>query len=529
MNKAREVAAIKIIKQIFESTQVHDVPQATALLSKLENKFKGTANYKIHSPGCYIEVGDIANDTKLVQKGIDLANRALSALEKADKSRGLLEFNRGNGFYSLYKIARSAGTVIDYYNYLPLQNAKLAYSNALATPNAPDKIRIQTIVNLANIYDTLGRTVEAIKLYERALQIDSSFAMAKANLGEALYFFAAICGKYRAATMIQSYQLIKEALENTEQLEHIGGREAVLTFQRELTRIGAHFKNKSVLKRNMRHPTLNMRDISKYEREYVRFCFSNKMFLNFHIHMSEVLCKAAVTDDLSISLVEKVGGGSRFFFYCKYINQMKEDYATARFLLFQSIYRRPFLNRISKITRYIDTLDYVGNNLYIGMLKAAFNRAYSILDKIAVFLDVYLNLETKGKIYFTTIWATKKEQEWIVREEIRNLNNPSLLGIYDVNHDFRSPLYSDIIKIRNAAEHDRLSVVEFGLASTKNENESELVISKAKLQDRTIDLMLIAKSCISNLVNFVNIEENKKIPLKGITLPMTYYEQEQSL
>jgi len=527
MNKAKEIAAIKVIEGIFSATKVNNVSRTMSLLGELEGKFNKTINYFVNGPGCYIEAGDITNDVKLVQRGIHLANLSKSNSEISHKSYGLIEYNLGNGFYCLYKIARRTGTPIDYYNCPDLQNAKLAYSGALNSQEIPHGIRIQAVVNLANVFDTLGRTVEAIKLYEKALQLDRSFAMAKANLGKALHFFAAICGKYRTATLIQAYQLIDEALQDSKQLLYIGGHNAVSVFQRERDRISAYFQNKSQLKHKLKHSTLSLKRLSNYEKDYIQFCFSNKLFLNFHVHMSEVLCRAAVSDDLSISLVENVKAESHFFYYCKYINQMKEDYATARFLLFQSTYRKPFLNRISKITHYVDTLDYSSNNLYMGMLKAAFNRAYSILDKIAVFLDAYLNLGTRGKIYFSSIWAVQKGRDWTARDEIRELNNPCLLGLYDVNHDFRSSLYHDIPKIRNAAEHDRLSVVSFGPLKEENSKNNELVMTEDTLQERTIELMQIVKSCISNLVNFVNIEENKKIPQEGITMPITYFDQEQ--
>jgi len=529
MNKKLERGAIRLIEKIMRATEVNNSGQARGLLTQLEKQYKDTVNYKINGPGCYINTGDITNDMNLVRQGINLGVPTLNALPNEDVYRGLLQFNIGNGFYAEYKIDRRFQNRIDYYQYEPLQKAKWFYRRAIESQNISDNLRKQASVNLANVYDTLGRTVEAIHLYEKVLQSDQSFVMAKANLGKALYFFSSICREYQGATMLQAYQLISDALQDAEQVAKIGGSQAISVFERELEKIGSHFPDKSILSTRLAHPSLNTSRMTQFEQAYLNFCSRNKLFLNFHIHMIDVTCKASVSDNINITLVENPKAKSRFTYYSKYINQIKEDFATARYLLFHSVYPRPYLNRISRLTHYVDTLDYVDNNLYLGMLKTAFNRAYSILDKIGVFLDAYLALKTKRRIYFTTIWADKHKSQWLPKDKITSCKNVCLLGLYDVNCDFRTGEYDEITRIRNASTHDRLSVVDSFFEGLRSQESHELVVSVDKLRKKTILLMLIVKTCISNLVNFVNIEEKRKLPKGALTFPMLYFSQKQDL
>jgi hypothetical protein len=523
MNMAREKQAQRLISDIMIATGDNDSRRAVALMTRLETDFSDTLSFIVNGAGCLIETGDISDDIGMVRRGRTLGERARTDSRVPKEHQGVLHFNVGNGYYAEFEADHRSREDIDYYVYKPLQCAKQHYRHALASGSLSEHIEKQASVNPANVYDSVGRGVEAIHLYEEVLRHDNSFAMAKANLGYALYCFSGICGEYRGATLTQAYHLIADALKDQQQIQQVGGSGAVSYFQGQLERIAGLFPDRSVLSHHFDHPVMDVHRLSRFEQAYYQFCFQNKLFLNFHIHMSDALCRAAVLDNIMISLVESPRAQRCFFDLCKYVNQMKEDYAAARYLLFQSTQRRPYVDRISRLTTYVDTLDFVNNNLYIGLQKAAFDRAYSVLDKIGMFLDAYLELKTMGRTYFPTIWAQKRDGEWVVNDRIKERKHLALLGLFDVNRDFRSGEYADIVNMRNALMHDRLCIVE------PPGKTGELSISAEDFTKRTISLMRVVKSCVSNLINFVNSEEQKKTTKGGVVLPMFYFNQDQGL
>ncbi|NMC64333.1 MAG: hypothetical protein GYA55_14305 [SAR324 cluster bacterium] len=230
------------------------------------------------------------------------------------------------------------------------------------------------------------------------------------------------------------------------------------------------------------------------------------MFLNFHIHDGH--CEAAIEDPVFIRLITKLDDNDTFYYFAKQLNQIKEDYAVARLNLVQSQYKQKAFDNISKRTSYVYALDYSQFNLYIGLLKSAFKDAFNILDKIAVFINDYYNLELKeNNIYFVTasIW----EDKGAIRKEILNSENISLYALYDIYRDFKSNRCQKIKQIRNALTHRRLIVFDSLITSIDDDADKHNIDSDTLLQE-TVNLMRLTKAAIIYLINFVNTEEEKK-------------------
>ena len=230
--------------------------------------------------------------------------------------------------------------------------------------------------------------------------------------------------------------------------------------------------------------------------------------MNFHIHEEE--CEASIVDPIFIRMITPTHDNQTFYNLAKHINQIKEDYIVARLLLAQSQFKREDLNRISKRTTFVNTLDYSMFNIYIGLLKSAFKEAYNILDKIYRFIKEYYKLDVGGNIYFTTIWQYKNDKnERKIRPEIINSKNVSLYALYDIFLDFKSGYYKRIQRIRNASVHERLVIYDSGLTNWDNK-EDKYNIGHETMLSQTIKLLQLVKSSIIYLINFVQLEEDKK-------------------
>ena len=153
--------------------------------------------------------------------------------------------------------------------------------------------------------------------------------------------------------------------------------------------------------------------------------------------------------------------------------------------------------------------------MYFGLLKSAFKEAYNILDKIAVFINDYYKLGlTEDKIYFTSIWQNDKK----IRDKILKSKNISLYALYDICQDFKSDHYKNIQNIRNALVHRKLVIFDSVLTDWDKKDDKHNIGYDTMLSE-TINLLRLTKSAIIYLINFVNIEENKKRS-NGLIAPM---------
>lgn len=135
---------------------------------------------------------------------------------------------------------------------------------------------------------------------------------------------------------------------------------------------------------------------SKIERTYRQWCLDKRLFLCPLNDLGPHLI--AATDDLTLPGItedfnERPGDYSPppiigFF------SQMKQEYASARYMLFEGISstRVHFSDRDVTLT---DTLDYPLYSNASERVRTAFRLAYSLLDKIAFLVDRYWKL---GKV-----------------------------------------------------------------------------------------------------------------------------------
>jgi tetratricopeptide (TPR) repeat protein len=468
-----------------------DYQKALNCLRVLEAKNYNNKSIKFNMASLLIDIGFGLKNSKIVREGIDKGEKLLKDPSCKDLKANLY-YNCANGYMSIYQIEydKKRGEAIKELN------------------NFDFKLRNQLWTNYGNCLDSLGRGIEALYAYEEALKIDSNFSMALGNKAKAMRFFADISGIYRVAVYIKSYQMLKSILENEDLIE-FGGIAAKRSFENEIKQIEKKFKDKSLLSKNLEHPQYDLTHATSFETFYIEFCSKHKLFLNFHIH--EDKCEASIVDPIFISLITSVDDNKTFYDLAKYINQIKEDYATARLLLVQSQFKRVDFNNISKRTTFVDTLDYSIFNIYLGLLKSAFKDAYNILDKIAQFINEYYGLGIKDDIYFKKIWQYEVSKKvWKIRPKIINSKNISLYSLYDIFLDFKSGYYGKIREIRNALTHERLVIYDSSILTKWDNKNDKYNIGYDTMLSQTIKILQLIKSSIIYLINFVQLEENKK-------------------
>ena len=170
-------------------------------------------------------------------------------------------------------------------------------------------------------------------------------------------------------------------------------------------------------------------------------------------------------------------------------------------------------------TRKLAYSAMIGNgDISTELLKMTYKNFYSILDKISVFLQAYLEIPIKvHQADFATIWTDKKGK---LREVFEgNSQNLSLLALYNVKLDvYGSDAINyvvdeqtkDLKRIRNYIEHKVIIIRE----GEMNYDDYRLQISREELTINTVRLAQLVRCSIIYLCNFVMHSEYDKTLLR---------------
>lgn len=155
-----------------------------------------------------------------------------------------------------------------------------------------------------------------------------------------------------------------------------------------------------------------------------------------------------------------------------------------------------------------------GGEVNVELLKMTYKNFYSVLDKIAIFLQAYLNIPVKvHQVDFAKIWNDKKNG--IRPEFMAHPHNLSLLALYNIKLDvYGSESFNYVIdeqtkdfqRIRNFIEH-KVIVVRDG---DMTYDDYQLQISKDELTINTVRLAQLVRCAIIYLCNFVMHAEYDK-------------------
>jgi len=478
--------------------------------------------------GLLIDIGFGLQKQRIIKQGLK-TGKILLKDESCKRNFPTISFNMANGFYSLFILeSKSSYIPLKPYDNQNLQNSKKYFRIAINSIDTLDFLtKIKTLTNYANLLDTLYRGIEAMNAYDKCLALKPGFPMALGNKAMQLMNFARISGEYQAAIFITAYQMLTKAIEQKSLIEY-GGLGAKKTFKTVMENIEKQFEDKSVLSKPISHSILNFSDVPKFEESYFEFCIKENLFLNFHIH--EPRCEAALKDSVFISLIVSQGDEENARNLFNFINHLKEDYAVARMTLFLTKYKNKSFDDISLKTKYVNTCDYLGFNLYLGLIKNSFKQSFDILDKIANFINLYSGLgldENKVKFYATTNEGCIWKEDGQIRSEFIDMDNKGFFALYDIFLDFISQEYLEFIQIRNAITHRKLLVFHSNLENTKF-NADTCEIGLLILEKTTIELLYLIRAAIIYLINFVEIEERRKAGNRK-DIPPLYFNSDQFL
>lgn len=474
----------------------------------------------------FIDGGTAIGRSGIVREGTRITEELLS-LEQTEHryARYSLLYNAANGHSSIYMLRRKRRKKIVPPNDENLRAAKFYYREALKDLEAMEgKFASQILVNYGNCLSQFGRHIEATMCYRQALDVEPENGMAAGNLAQELEYVAQIMGIYRHEYMALAYDLLLKAFSSEMHLDY-GSLAAQMSFQATLTRL-ENFMDSHQEAIPPPKP-YELSPIDKLKEDYVQFCFDRGLFLNAWVGDEKLV--PAITDEISFGpIVTHVEDQSKVPELLRILNEIKESFATARYLFFLSQKESRLRNEISEMTYYFDSQDaFAINGLYTGLCKTAYSRAFDVLDKVARIINVYFGIG-KGEDSYWSMLAEKQslgEDHKIrfgARPAIRDADNYGMYALADLCIDYYESSHFDLKAIdtrRNKITHDYL-LVRLHPADVEDQDNHE--VSLDGLSAQTGEVLELVKHAIMYLVTAVNLAEIKEEP-KGKVAEVQYF------
>ena len=440
-----------------------------------------------------IDLGNVLNDEKLIEEGKSLLEKDYIEITKDNRMASLANYNLANAYLGLMEFQAKKNEFTYFLKKDNLDLAKFYFRKALVTEVRPPQ-RAQILVNIGNCFDYIGRVVEALECYDEALTLRPNFGMALGNKGKALFYYADLCGEHQGTFIIEAYAALKAATESVTP-------EAAVSFSNTAKFIEQIGKDLP-LSNPPQLPGYNIKTRSKMESFLIDFCVDNQLYLNICNFCKK--CDATIGDRITIKSMTVPANDYSYLTLSSYLNEIKQDYVTARSLIVLSSYEKLNIDFFDRHTRIADTFDSDIINIRVQLMKTAFKTFYDILDKISFFINDYLKLGIKeDQINFSTIWYTSKDRKEI-KETIKKTGNPSLNALYNIHKDLDYGTYRTLKDTRNGLTH------RFVKIKTETDIESDRIMSEETLKKQTINLAKVVRNSIIYLLQFINVEEMKK-------------------
>lgn len=391
----------------------------------------------------------------------------------------------------------------------------------------PDERKCQILTNLANTLNHVGRCSEAIEYWDRALHILPQFGMAHGSKGVALSYYAR--NLYDKGHILVILQAAKTLLQHA--LSDVLESDAKEGFSRRLDEIESVLcRFKGIQPIDLDNHKLDGTDA---EIAYRRWCLEKRLFLN---PLNDLGAHSIAARDVLMtpSIVVKTCEGPK---YQGCFNQLKQEYVSARFLYYEGVRAKtPHFSDVGVML--FDTLDYASNSLAAEKVRMAFRMSYSLLDKVAFFVNSYWDLKVPERaVAFRNIWYQKQDRKQGLRSDIKNMENWPLRGLFWLGKDLfeDKPGFKDLVEpdaqklheIRQHLEHKYLKLHDYGagVADSGDQLGDTLAYSlnRHDFEAKMLRMLKLARSALMYLSMAMHREENVRSQLRGsvAVLPMS--------
>lgn len=377
----------------------------------------------------------------------------------------------------------------------------------------------QIFTNLANSFSAVGRFIEAVELWDRALKLNPKFGMARGNRGGGLSSYAKGLYDHGHAhlMLVTAHDALRSARAKDAFYED-DYTPAKTYFKTNEDHIAAHIPVAKIRRRiNLHHHSLGR---GAAEKRYRSWCLHNRLFINplndlgpLPIAAIDVLTLPSITRPISEPGMPAIFG---------FFNQMKQEFVSARYLYYDALIAEG-VHFSDRGVRLYNTLDYPAYSLAAEQMRASFRLAYSLFDKIGFFLNEYLELAIEPtQVSFRSLWHNPQKRNdpklRTLRQRFVDYENWPLRGLYWLSKDlfdesFRvctEPDAVDLSVIRNHLEHKYLQLhLEWGPSIAARSSAANLgyALSRANFQAKALRVLQLVRAALIYLSLAVHREE----------------------
>lgn len=484
---------------------------------------KSTFQKSLDKAGDYIDKGFDRSDPKLTDRAFAALDKLATRKTIRDEDAALLHYFRANAFNNRQHeagLARSWQWEMEH-----LQSELLELRKAVRHKGF-DKLhpirRCQILTNLGSKLNSVGRPVEALHYWDKALAIERRFAMALFNKGLGLLSYADSVSDLGHSQLIAAQahdnflagtapDAVHESAENAALVPHFAERARQISDRLNIASANENLTEEHSLGR------------SKAEKAYRSWCLEKRLFLN---PMNDLgTYSIAATDSLvlpSITLPIDKGGAMPPAVFGLF-NQLKQEFSTARLFLFEGMTADTahFADKGVKLT---NTLDYPSYGVNVEKTRQAYRMTYALFDKIAFFLNHYLELGIpENKVFFRSIWYATKGNPKPLLPFFLDRENWPLRGLFWLSKDLYDPEFQGatepdaeaLAQLRHHLEHKYCQIHEqWGFILVDREDaETDQVglhIGRQDFEAKALRLMDLARAAIIYLCLAVHREEHLK-------------------
>lgn len=378
--------------------------------------------------------------------------------------------------------------------------------------------RCQIATNLGNLYSNVGRFVEALGYYNAALSLNANFGMAIAAKANCLLFYArALYDEGHQAVFART---VADLADDALQLPLEPGVHESLERQRRIAEGRAGLPIEAFDEE--RQDSLGN---DSEEASYREWCLDCRLYVN---PLNDLVALPIAAQDVlhlpNIVVRTEVGSGFHGFF-----NHLKQEFAASRYFTFKALrtitHRHYADNDIGLVETWNDTVLSLANE----QLKWGFRSAYSILDKIAVFIAKYFDVDLPDhRVKFRSIWHRKGKSANGLATVFDDRQNWPLRGLYWISKDFiedddefhqaLEPDAQEVATLRNRLEHRYVRVVHQRIVRGPDEprlvppDPFAYVVTLEDLNAKVLRLLRTSRAALIYLALALHQEERQRPP-----------------
>lgn len=468
----------------------------------------------------------------------------LRLLERRDltaANRSILHYFRANAWQARRTINAVPGPRVWEQPDREKQIFELLCANYSAGFNDLDPVRqCQILTNLGIQLNDVGRFIEAIEIWDRALAILPNFAMALGSRGTALkHYGLASADRYDQEILLLFAERSFMATAAPGTLWDADYPSSIRRYFRDRAREIADRLDLEAIARDF-DPERGKLGRSRSEQEYRTWCVNRRLFIN---PLNDIVDRPVAADDylmlppLTVSFdtngMPPVIG---------LFNQMKQEFAFARLMLFEGCNEAADdrVHYADRGVRLYNTLDYPSYSVATEKLRTAFRVAYGLLDKVGYFINDYWRLGTPvHRVGFRTVWYKDGEVRLSLHDRFATYENWPLLGLFWLSKDLfeekmqqvTNPDAREIFILRNHLEHKYLHIVQgwaSALASERSTGDLGISIGSDEFAAKALRLLKLARAAMIYLALAVHREErlaqDGREPTIIAQMPLTHFE-----